>query len=184
MSVSRLQTQSRCVSLCDRVVSPHRWIFQCTDAVNITKLQHSPLKCTHTHRRHTHSLYVKMGSEPTASWLQVQCPYHYTTTPPTDILPVHPFNGLFPVQPGQAGTRKVNHSGFYWSKRWWGGSGISWTICKSFAPRSRQMTTPVPHHSVFTGRMPFLPPNQQRQSTEGIIGYSVPWKLGQNKIRW
>ena len=28
---------------------------------------------------------------------------------------------------------------------------------------------PVPHHSVFTGRMPFLPPNEQRQSTEGII---------------
>jgi len=27
---------------------------------------------------------------------------------------------------------------------------------------------PVPHHSVFTGRMPFLPPNQQHQSTEGI----------------
>jgi len=25
----------------------------------------------------------------------------------------------------------------------------------------------APHHSVFTGRMPFLPPNQQRQSTEG-----------------
>jgi len=28
-------------------------------------------------------------------------------------------------------------------------------------------TMPAPHHSVFTGRMPFLPPNQQRQSTEG-----------------
>ena len=28
------------------------------------------------------------------------------------------------------------------------GSGISWAICKS-APRSRQTTTPVPHHSVF-----------------------------------
>jgi len=27
---------------------------------------------------------------------------------------------------------------------------------------------PAPHHSVFTGHMPFLPPNQQRQSTEGI----------------
>jgi len=27
---------------------------------------------------------------------------------------------------------------------------------------------PVPHH-FFTGRMPFLPPNQQRQSTEGTI---------------
>ena len=47
------------------------------------------------------------------------------------------------------------------------GSGISWAICKS-APRSRQITTPAPHYSVFTGRMPFLPPNQQRQSTEGI----------------
>jgi len=37
------------------------------------------------------------------------------------------------------------------------------------APRSRQTTTPTPHHSVFTGRMPFLPPNQQHQSTEGKI---------------
>jgi len=47
-----------------------------------------------------------------------------------------------------------------------GDSGISWTICKSFAHRScRQTTTPVPHHSVFTGRMPFLAPSQQRQST-------------------
>jgi len=27
---------------------------------------------------------------------------------------------------------------------------------------------PAPHHSIFTGRMPFLPPNQQRQSTEGL----------------
>ena len=28
------------------------------------------------------------------------------------------------------------------------GSGISWAICKS-APRSRQISTPAPHHSVF-----------------------------------
>ena len=28
------------------------------------------------------------------------------------------------------------------------GSGISWAICK-FAPRSRQITMPAPHHSVF-----------------------------------
>ena len=50
-----------------------------------------------------------------------------------------------------------------------GGSGISWTICKQFAPRSRQITTPTLHHSIFTGRTLFLPPNQQRHSTEGII---------------
>ena len=47
------------------------------------------------------------------------------------------------------------------------GSGISWAVCKS-APRSRQITMQAPHHSAFTGRMPFLPPNQQRQSTEGM----------------
>jgi len=29
-------------------------------------------------------------------------------------------------------------------------------------------TTPAPHRSVFYGRMPFLSPNQQRQSTEGM----------------
>jgi len=46
------------------------------------------------------------------------------------------------------------------------GSGISWAICKS-APRSREITTPAPHHSeFFTDQMPFLSPNQQHQSTE------------------
>jgi len=48
------------------------------------------------------------------------------------------------------------------------GSGISWAIYKS-APRSRQITTPAPQF--FTGGMPFLPPNQQRQSTEGSISF-------------
>jgi len=32
------------------------------------------------------------------------------------------------------------------------GSGISWTISKHSAPRSRQITTPSPHHSMFTGQ--------------------------------
>jgi len=49
----------------------------------------------------------------------------------------------------------------------WDGSGISWTICKQSAPHSRQITTPTPHQSMFTGRMLFLTPNQQCQSTEG-----------------
>ena len=48
----------------------------------------------------------------------------------------------------------------------WDGSGISWTICKQPAPRSRQITTPAPHRSIFTGRMLFLTHNQQCQSTE------------------
>jgi len=30
-----------------------------------------------------------------------------------------------------------------------GGSNISWTTYKSFAPHSRQITTSAPHHSIF-----------------------------------
>jgi len=40
-------------------------------------------------------------------------------------------------------------------------------VMQTSALCSRQITTPVPHHSVFTGQMPFLLPNQQHQSTEG-----------------
>ena len=46
------------------------------------------------------------------------------------------------------------------------GSGISWTICKQSASRFRQITTPAPHHSIFTGQMLFLMPNQQCQSSK------------------
>jgi len=62
----------------------------------------------------------------------------------------------------------------------WGGSGISWTIYKnkSFAPRPRQKTMPVPHHPAFTGRMPFPPANQQRQNTEGISKKTYHSNLG------
>ena len=75
---------------------------------------------------------------------------------------------LFPGLPGWAVTRKVKPIWILLKQETVSGSGISWAICKS-APRSRQKTTPTPHHSkkFFTGRMPFLPPNQQRQSTEG-----------------
>ena len=51
----------------------------------------------------------------------------------------------------------------------WDGNGISWTICKQSAPCSRQITTPTPHRSIFSGRMLFLTSNQQCQNTEGIL---------------
>jgi len=44
------------------------------------------------------------------------------------------------------------------------GSGICWAICKS-APHADNHAI-IPPLSFFTGRMPFLTPNQQRQSTE------------------
>ena len=77
---------------------------------------------------------------------------------------------LCPGLPRWAGTRKVKPIWILLKQETVSGSGISWAICKS-ASRSRQITMPIPHHSsFFTGRMPFLPPNQQRQSTEGTIG--------------
>jgi len=72
---------------------------------------------------------------------------------------------LFPGLPGWAGTRKLKPIWILLKQETVSGS---WAVCKS-APRCRQITTPAPHHSVFTGRMPFLPPNQQRQSTEGTM---------------
>jgi len=53
--------------------------------------------------------------------------------------------------------------------RWRGGSGISWIICKckSFAPCSRQIIMPAPQQSIFPGRILYLMPNKQCQSTEG-----------------
>ena len=86
------------------------------------------------------------------------------------ILHTHTrLTALFKGLPRWAGTRKVKPIWILLKQEAVSGSGISWAICKS-APRCRQTTTPAPRHSFFTGRMPFLPPNQQRQSTEGILG--------------
>ena len=77
----------------------------------------------------------------------------------------HPFNGHFSrttwVSRYQKGKTNLD---FTEAKD----SGISWAICKS-ASHSIQITIPAPHHSFFTERMLFLPPNQQRQSTEGKV---------------
>jgi len=75
-----------------------------------------------------------------------------------------PLSGNTQVSRYQKGKTKLDFS----EAKTVSGSGISWAICKS-APRSRQITMPAPHCLVSTGRMPFLPPNQQRQSTEGTI---------------
>ena len=76
---------------------------------------------------------------------------------------------LCPGLPRWASTGKVKPIWILLEQETMSGSGISWAICKS-ASRSRQITTPASHYSsFFTGRMPFLPPNQQCQSTEGRL---------------
>ena len=47
-------------------------------------------------------------------------------------------------------------------------------VCTSLQTDNHASTSPL---SFFTGRMPFLPPNQQRQSTEGnFLVYIYIWK--------
>ena len=75
---------------------------------------------------------------------------------------------LFPGLPRWASTRKAKPIWILLKQETVSGSGITWAICKS-APCSRQITMPAPHHSVFYKLVPFLPPNQQRQCTEGKI---------------
>jgi len=55
---------------------------------------------------------------------------------------------IFPGLPWSAGTRKVKPVWILLKQETVSDSGITWAICKA-APRSRQITTPTPHHSVF-----------------------------------
>ena len=97
------------------------------------------------------------------------------------------FNSRCPGLPGWAGTRKVQPIWILLKQETVSGSGISWAVCKS-APRCRQITTPAPHH-FFTGRIPFLPPNQQRQSSEGHVALQLYHSnnfscLPQRSVEW
>jgi len=81
----------------------------------------------------------------------------------------HPFNGPFSgttrVGRYQKGKTNLDFTEARDSEWQWHQLGHM-QVCT--APRSRQITTPAPHHSVFYRPNAFLPPNQQRQSTEGI----------------
>jgi len=68
----------------------------------------------------------------------------------------HPFNGLFSRTTWASRNQKDTSLSldFNEARDDGGTSGTSWTICKSFAPRSRQITTPVPHHSILQAGCP------------------------------
>ena len=79
----------------------------------------------------------------------------------------HPFNGSLSKTTWVSRYQKgKNQSGFYWSKR-------QWVAVASAGPYASLHLAPdiQPHQypttQFFTGRMPFLPSNRQRQSTEG-----------------
>ena len=90
----------------------------------------------------------------------------HTHTHTTILLLFWNLSGTTRVSRYQKGkTRKVKTNLDLLEQEIVSGNGICWVICKS-APHLRQ---PHQHPTTqfYTGRMPFLPPNQQRQSTEG-----------------
>ena len=89
----------------------------------------------------------------------------HTHTHTTILLLFWNMSGTTRVSRYQKGkTRKVKANLDLLEQEIVSGSGICWAIWKS-APHPRQ---PCQHPTTqfFTGQMPFLPPNQQRQSTE------------------
>jgi len=93
-----------------------------------------------------------------------------------DYILLRPFNGLFSRKTWVSRYRKGKSSLDLNEVRDYGVlgcSGVSWTICKQPAPRSRQTTTPAPHHSIFTGRMLFPTPNQQCRQPRRQVNYLV-----------
>jgi len=83
---------------------------------------------------------------------------------------LHPFNGFFSRTTWISRYQKSKTSLNLHETRdvgVLGCSGISWTICKQSASRSRQITTSTPHRSIFIGQLLFLMPNQQCESSEG-----------------
>jgi len=78
---------------------------------------------------------------------------------------------LCPGLPGWSGTRKVKPVWILLKQETVNGSGINWAVCKS-ATRSRQITTPAPHHSVFLrAECPSYYPTNSVESTEGKLFY-------------
>jgi len=84
---------------------------------------------------------------------------------------------------GWASTRKVKPIWILLKQETVSGSGISWAImqvCTSLQTDNYASTPPL---SFFTGRMPFLSPNQQRQSTEGPLDHPLKLHCIGNNIK-
>jgi len=76
---------------------------------------------------------------------------------------------LFPGLTRLAGTRKAKPIWILLKQETVNGSGISWghmQVCISLQTDNHSSTPPL---KFFPGRTPFLPPNQQRQSTESHV---------------
>jgi len=107
----------------------------------------------------------------THSQQQRQATHIYTECLKHALNPTHthPFNGPFSgttqVSRYQKGKTNLDFTGASDSEWQWNQLGHM-QVCTSLLTDNHANTPPL---SSFTCRMPFLPPNQQRQSTEGTL---------------
>jgi len=118
---------------------------------------------TDNHTSTHHSVFYRPDALPAAQ------PTVSSTEGIVPVLLLHLFNNLFSRTVWVSRYRKgktsldLNEASEDWVL---GCSGISWTIiCTSLQTDNHTNT----HNSIFTGRMLFLMPNQQCQSTEGKV---------------
>ena len=96
---------------------------------------------------------------------------------PTTTVDQHPFFQDNRV----AWYRKNKPFQILLKQRWWGGSGISWTTCKSFGPRSRQIKMPEPHCRGFH-RAEAFPDGQDMQLKQWMKKQNMVYKDNKNNI--
>ena len=117
---------------------------------------------------HTHTHPFNGPFSGTTPWSSVEFETH-----------THPFNGPFSgttrVRQYQKGKTNLDFTEARDSEWQWHQLGHM-QVCTSLQTDDHASTPPL---SFLTGRMPFLPPNQQCQSTEGTV-----WDLPINFIGW
>ena len=86
---------------------------------------------------------ARLGRQSTATTLQTVRTHHCHTH-------TRPFNDPLSGTTRVSRYQKVEPIWILLKQETVSGSGISWAICKS-TPRSRQITMPAPHHTVFYG---------------------------------
>jgi len=118
--------------------------------ISQTTLHHCRLVVFLVPGRQINDVYAsRLTSQPDSNRSKTQLMQNVTTT---ITITMQPFNGLFSrttwviwYEKGKT-SLDLNEAR---DNEVLGCSGISWTICKQSATRSRQITTTTPHHSIF-----------------------------------
>jgi len=133
-----------------------------------------------TAARHAAGPHCCLDHVPTAPWSETGDSSNIMS----DIHAYTRLTALCPGLRGWAGTRKVKPIWILLKQETVSGSGISWAVCKS-APRSRQITTPAPHHLVFyrPDALPAAQPTVSKHWRDNIVSDLANKKFHQAGIR-